>query len=348
MARDPRRAAPVLVLHAADHHWTAVPDLLSSGSDDRHVIAEMDDHRVAWLRFGDDRLGEGPEPGTVLRADYRVGGGTPGNVGAEAIRHVVLTGISRPNLGIWVRNPLPATGGTDPEPVADAKLAIPVAFAAVRERAITGDDYAELATRVGGPKMQGAAAELVWTGSWYEADVALDPRADAVPPSRCVPTVTPRCGCQKDIRSPSAVVAEGLERYRRMGHDLHVEMAEPVLIDLEVTVCVLPGWIRSDVTAAIRDVLTSGRRRDGSPGFFHADRWTFGQPVAAVAIATAVQAVPGVESAEVTRLGRRGGPSSDALVTGVLPIGPREVAVLESGPGRAASGRMAIVARGGR
>ena len=67
-----------------------------------------------------------------------------------------------------------------------------VRFARQRERAITADDYAELAQR--NPAVQRAAAELRWTGSWYEARVAVDPlrHRDCGSP-RCSETIAATC-----------------------------------------------------------------------------------------------------------------------------------------------------------
>jgi hypothetical protein len=58
-----------------------------------------------------------------------------------------------------------------PEPIAEVKLLAPHAFSNRRERAITAEDYAELAMR--NPAIGRAAAELRWMGSWYEARVAI-------------------------------------------------------------------------------------------------------------------------------------------------------------------------------
>ncbi len=80
---------------------------------------------------------------------------------------------------LWPRNPLPARGGTPPEPLTEAKLLAPHTFQTELKRAITAEDYARLAERH--PKVRRAAAALRWTGSWYEALVAIDPRSDAGP-----------------------------------------------------------------------------------------------------------------------------------------------------------------------
>lgn len=67
------------------HDWTAVPDLAFSGPRDRVFTV---DRALGALRFGDGLTGRIPRPdvsgpGTVLRAEYRLGGGPTGNGGAD-------------------------------------------------------------------------------------------------------------------------------------------------------------------------------------------------------------------------------------------------------------------------
>lgn len=115
----------------------------------------------------------------MFRATYRVGNGPSGNVGAEAITRLVFRRTRMSGVELLPRNPLPAQGGTPPEPLAEAKLLAPYAFRTELRRAITAEDYARLAERH--PEVQRAAATLRWTGSFYEALVAVDPRAGAGP-----------------------------------------------------------------------------------------------------------------------------------------------------------------------
>src|SRR5204863_112383 len=75
------------------------------------------------LRFGDGRAGAVPPQASTLRLWYRLGTGTAGNVGAEAIDTVELCGVA--GVTVRVRNPLPATGGVDPEPVAQVRRRAP-------------------------------------------------------------------------------------------------------------------------------------------------------------------------------------------------------------------------------
>jgi hypothetical protein len=126
MHQDVRAAVPqVRLVSEPPQRWRPRYDLLASGGGDPHFVVEIDDEGVANLRLGDGELGMQPTAGTAFSARYRVGNGTSGNVGAEAICHLVLDGHRRSGLTVTVRNPLPAAGGTDAEPTADAKLFAP-------------------------------------------------------------------------------------------------------------------------------------------------------------------------------------------------------------------------------
>jgi predicted phage baseplate assembly protein len=154
--------------------------VLSSGSEDPHYVVEIDDRGMAHLRFGDGELGRLPAAGDAFAAIYRVGNGPAGNVGAEAISHIVsdeiITGIS-----LEPRNPLPARGGTAPEPADAVKLVASHAFRRELQRAITPDDYAALVERDFSDRVHRSAAVFRWTGSWYEVLVAVDASGTSKP-----------------------------------------------------------------------------------------------------------------------------------------------------------------------
>jgi hypothetical protein len=311
--------------------WIPQIDLLDSGADDRHFVVEIDNEGVAWLRFGDDTCGQQPEAASAFYASYRVGNGSIGNVGAESITQIVFRRDRLSGVTLTVRNPLPARGGVNPEPMAEAKLFAPSAFRSVLMRAITADDYAAIAQREFATKVQRAAAVLAWTGSWYEADVAVDPiGSDAAPPELL------------------ARVDGTLQRYRRIGHDLEVEPARYVPIELELTVCVLPHFLRGHVKAALLAAFSNRVLADGRRGFFHADNLSFGEGVYLSQIVAAAQAVPGVESVRVTKLNRLYEPPNRELENGVLPLGPLEVAQLDNDPSFPERGKLTLVMLGGR
>lgn len=323
--QDPREALPQVRLRDRDGEWTFRPDLLASGPRDRHVVGETDDEGRLVLRFGDGRAGLAPRPGARLTAAYRVGNGTAGNVGAEAIGHLVLRpGTARPPVR-RVRNPLPAAGGTDPEPVAAVRRDAPRALRRTRLRAVTAADYAELAGRV--PGVRRAAARLRWTGHGTEVHVAID-AAGGPPDAELL-----------------ARVAAALEPYRRIGHDVVTGPARSVPLDVALEVCAADGYRRAQVRAALLAVLGAERTPEGGLGFFHPDALDFGAPVRAGRLVAAAMTVPGVVSARVTRLHRlfRPGPVAEEL-----PIGPLEIAQCDNDPDRPEHGRLSITVRGGR
>jgi hypothetical protein len=334
LKQDARRAVPHVELKASDGTaWTAQRDLLASSGDDRHFVAEVDDEGRAHLRFGDGDLGCQPEPGTTFTATYRVGNGTAGNVGAESISHIVFR-ERQSGANLQARNPLPAQGGVDPEPVGEVKLLAPHAFRNRRERAITADDYAHLAERAAAEHalgVQRAAAALRWTGSWYEAQVAIDP-----------------AGTQEATPEMLDRIAGHLHRYRRMGHDLDVRPARHVPLDIELHVCVLPHYLRGHVEAALLEVFSNRVFPDGRRGFFHPDNLTFGTGIFLSQLVAAAQAVAGVESVQVTRLQRLDEGDNGEIASGVLPLGPTEIAQLDNDPNFPERGKLTLVMGGGR
>ena len=174
LAPDPRRALPAVQPGwpaTAGDPWSPVRDLLDSGTTDRDLVGELDDDGVLHLRFGDGRAGAAPPPGGTVELYYRLGSGAGRQCRAQAIDTVELCGLEGGHR-LKVRNPLPATGGTDPEPVAQVRSGPRSAGHPRLLRAVTAADYAARGGRL--PGCSRAGAQLRWTGSWYEAQVAVD------------------------------------------------------------------------------------------------------------------------------------------------------------------------------
>lgn len=333
LTQDVRRALPQVRLTsdpapADDARWSAHRDLLDSHGEDQHFVAEIDDDGRAHLRFGDGKVGRAPDAGMSFRAFYRVGNGESGNVGAEAITHVVNPVFRG---GIRVRNPLPAVGGTAPEPVAEVKLFAPQAFRRELQRAVIAGDYATIAQREFPALVQRAAATLRWNGSWYETLVAVD-----------------QVGTQEADVGLRSAVTERLYHYRRIGHDMDVRPARLVPLDVAMTVCVQPHYLRGHVKAALLDLFSSHTLADGRQGFFHPDTLSFGDGIYLSTLVAASQAVTGVESVQVTKLERLDEGDNGEIEDGVLPLGPLEVAQLESDPSFPEHGKFTLTLGGGR
>jgi len=312
--------------------WTANYDLLESGSEDNDYVVEMDDNRYANLRFGDGTLGARPETCAVFTARYRIGNGLAGNVGRETIVRMNVNPAvpGFPGAGVTVRNPLAGTGGTDPEPVAQIKLRAPQAATTGLERAVTPADYATTAEQ--NPAVFRAAAVLRRNGTRQTVRVALDP-----------------LGTETVSEALLTNVAAKLETVRSIGQDVEVVPAVYVPIDLELSVSVLPGYLQEYVAAALRDVFSNRLLPDGTSGVFHPRNLGFGQAIAVNNLTAAAQAVTGVQTATVKRLARLLDESEGTVPpSGILQLGPLEVARLDNDPNAPENGVFRLVMSGDR
>lgn len=305
--------------------WTAQRDLLDSLAADRHFAVEIDDAQRARLRFGDDRNGRQPDDGTRFRAYYRVGNGSAGNVGAEAIAHVVSA-----TSGVFdtVVNLTPAFGGIDAEEIEAARRDAPQAFR-TQERAVTAADYEAAAERK--HDVQRAAASFRWTGSWHTVFVSADRRGGAL------------------VDDPfEARLRAHLERFRMAGYDLEVNGPRPAPLDVALFICVKPAYFRADVQRAVQRELSSALLSDGRLGVFHPDNFSFGEPVYASRIVAAAQAVAGVDSVKLETFQRLVNPDPTSLTDGVIRVGRLEIAQLANDPNFRERGRLVIRCGGGQ
>jgi Baseplate J-like protein len=304
----PSEAKPVLTLFSPGATWTPRPDLLASGPHDRDIVVEVEWDGTAFLRFGDGRHAVRAEAGTPFSAEYRIGNGVAGNVGAHSIGHVV-TDLAPVTA---VTNPLPAQGGTDPESLESVRESAPVAFRS-QQRAVTRGDYETLSGQFVG--VQRAAATFLWTGSWHTAFVSVD-RAG---------------GLLVDDEFERKLRAH-LEPYRLAGYDLEVDNPTTVPLEIDMQVCVKPGYFRADVKAALMEVFSSHTLANERRGVFHPDNFSFGQPVFLSPLYAAAQEIAGVASVAITRFQRMGVPDSEPLTTGRLLLGRLEIATLANDP----------------
>lgn len=315
----------------ANQEWFSQQDLLSSMADDYHFVAELDNDGRAHLRFGNNEMGRGPEADSNFKASYRIGNGLSGNVGAEVISHIYLSNMTLDGVNLSVRNPMPAQGGVNAEPMSDVRLFAPQAFRKKLQRAIIADDYAAIVLREFKSKVQNAYAKLRWTGSWYEVLVAIDPY-----------------GKEQADQALLDEISACLHRYRRIGHDLLVKSAQRVPLDIELLVCVLPNYLRGHVKAELLKLFSNKRLIDGTLGFFHPDELTFGEDIYLSKLVATAQCVEGVASVTVTKMQRWCEDSNNEIENGVLPLSPFEIARMDNDPSFVENGMLTLDMRGGR
>ena len=124
-----------IVLTAGGRYWTEVPSLFGRGPDEAVFETYEDDQGRTHVRTGTGATGRRLPTGAPVTASYRVESGAA--VPPAGALTQVLTGV--PNLR-GVRNPVPPSGGADPEPAAQIRRLAPRSALAFG-RAISVDDY---------------------------------------------------------------------------------------------------------------------------------------------------------------------------------------------------------------
>jgi Baseplate J-like protein len=311
----------------ASGQWTVTADLLQRavGPTSPVFVPEIETDGTAYLLFGDGTNGLQPAPGTTFSATYRVGNGTAGNVAAGAITLIDLGGA--PSWLAGVTNPLPAWGGVDPETIDHIRQSAPVAFQ-TQERAVTAADYQARAMLY--PGVQRAAATLRWTGSWQTVFITVERDQQAA----------------LDDSFISGLEAF-LDGYRMAGVDLEVEDGTQVPLLIQMSVCVRPDYVATDVEQALLTVFSSTIQPDGTPGLFNPGRLDLGQPFYLSPLYAAAQTVDGVASVQVLTFERQDQPGGDGLANGVLTPQALEFFVLDNDPNYPERGRFDLTVNGG-
>jgi hypothetical protein len=323
MNYDAEEALPAVTLSSffdnRTTNWTAQSNLLQAGPADASFVVEIEYDGTAHLRFGDDTNGLTPQSGAAFNATYRVGNGTAGNVGAESLVFLA-TGDGRI---VGCTNPLPASGGVDPETTEQIRRRAPEAFL-TQERAITMPDYVAIAER--NRQIDEAVATLRWTGSWYTVFIATEPKGGG--------NLTP--ALRKSL-------TRFVNRYRLAGQDLQLESPRYVALNIKLTVCVDPNYFQANVRKGLLQALGSG-----PGGLFAPDTFRFGQTAYLSPIYAAARKVAGVTSVAAAVFSPQGVNNSTYLANGEIPLGPFQIARMDNDPSYPSHGQLTLVLQGGK
>ncbi len=309
--------------------WAPVQNLLESGESDTVFVMEVEWNGTATLRFavpyaGETTSGEAPATGTSFIANYRIGNGTAGNVGADSLVYLAATD---PRLTAC-RNPLPATGGTDPETNDQIRYRAPQAFL-TQERAITMSDYEAVTEK--NSQVDQAVASLRWTGAWYTVFIAVEPKGGGNLTSTLQQTLT-----------------QTVNSYRLAGQDLQLDSPQYVSLQIELQVCVDPSYFQSDVQNSLSQVLGAQTLPNGQKGLFAPDNFTFGQTVYLSPVYAAARSVAGVVSVTATKFQPQGVNTNQYLAAGEITMGSLQVARLENNPSYPDHGQLTLIMEGGK
>ena len=315
----------------------ALPSLLDAAPGDLAVVVEVEDHEPPVIRFRAGATGRTPPLGSTVAAGYEVGGGSVGNVAANALRLLErdaspagahLPPDWRRVPGVGARNPVAAQGGTDPLPLDRVRRAAPEVFAVDPPRAVLAADYA--ATLARQPGVQRATARRSWSGAWPMVTAVVDLAAG---PSNGV----------EEAGAPSALQAL-LDDVRMLGTEATVAEGTPVGLFIALDACLRPEAETLRARAEILGLLRPGDPR--RPGLFHPSRLTLGGTVYLSAVVAAVAALPAVDAVDVLEARRLSDPPG--TLREVLTFAADEVPMLDDDPDRPTRGRLEIHTRGGR
>lgn len=263
-APTPTGAVSTLQLRVNDVLWHESDSLLGLGPKSRSYIIRTDAEIKSSVTFGNGQKGARPPTGVEnVKAKYRSGIGKPGNVQAGQIRLLA----TKP-LGLkGVINPLPASGGADPESNDQARRNAPLTVMAL-DRLVSVQDYEDLARCFAG--IGKASATLLTDGKREVVHVSIA-GTDDIP-----------------IDEDSDLFQNLLLALRRAGdpyQPLALDLCERLILLIRAKVRLLPDYEWQSVEPKIRAALLQAF------GFANRDP---GQEVFRSEIVSVIQAVPGV------------------------------------------------------
>jgi hypothetical protein len=238
-----------------------------------------------------------------------------------------------------VYQPLPARLGTDPQSIEEVRQLAPEAFRAIQFRAVTEQDWQDVALR--NPDVAAAQARFRWTGSWPTVFVAIQPRD----PENLKPL--PGGGAELFPAFAAAIEAY-LVQFLLAGYELAVQAAIYVPLEIDITLCVARDYFGADVEAAALRLLSNQAYADGARGFFFPLNFGFGQSVYLSRLYAALERVDGLASATVTVFKRYWEIARDELARGSIAMGDMEIPRLDNDPNFPEHGVLRLTAVGGR
>ena len=265
-------AGSTLVTSVNGVAWQEVGNLSSAGPADHVYMTRADATGKTTVLFGDGVNGARLPTGAAnVTAAYRVGLGADGNAQPGQISQPQ----TRPQGVQGVTNPLPASGGADPDTVQSARANAPLPLMAL-DRVVSVQDYQDFARG--------------WAGIGQASSVLL---SDGL--SQFVHlTVGGMTG--QPLEASSALVANLVASLAANGDPhlpVRVAPGQITLIVLAAGVHIQPGYQWTDVSAAVRTSLLSA---------YSYDARSLGQAVVLSDIVATIQDVPGVDYATVTGL----------------------------------------------
>lgn len=293
--------------------WTEVADFDASAPTARHFVLDL---AQGLLTFGNGLQGRMvPRGSDNIRATYRVGGGSRGNLAAGAIRRFATADLAR----VTVTNPQPARGGTDPELLSAAWVRARADFT-VPSRAVTSADCEALALAT--PGLRVARAKALPDFDPQRPDILADGWVTVVVvPYSLTHRPVPATGFLDTVR-------RHLDRHRLVTTVLRVIAPRYVEVSVTATVTVKPRYAPTEVSQRIvqaletfLDPLRGGAAHTG---------WPFGRPVYRSELTHLLERLEGVACLQRLALQAGGGsvrPDGDVEIPPIALVYPGQLRI---------------------
>ena len=271
--------------------WTYTSDLSTARATQPVFTTYLDDVGITHIVFGDNTSGRIPSVNTVVYASYRYGVGAAANVVAEDTITVIVPPSGVDTFFVSVTNPASPIGGSDPESITSMKYTVPRAGSRIRSRAVTLNDYADLALQVAG------VAKSVAYGTLYTAVkiVVAPPNGEATAEAMARLCDNVHQYMADKILIGSSVVVEPRTGTAPLFQDVYIR----------VTVYVLASYNRAGVRDGVKAVLED---------LLDFDNVDFGTRVSKGDLYRSIMSVQGVEWAEIRWLSPNKPPEDTATI----------------------------------
>ena len=277
-------ASSTLELRVNDILWDEVETFYGCDRRQRIYTTQIAENGKVTVQFGDGKTGARLPSGTEnIRATYRVGIGQAGMVQAGQLSLL----MTRP-LGVQtVTNPTAPTGAADPETRDEARQNSPVTVLTLG-RIVSLQDFADFARAFAG--IGKAQAIWVWEQGTRLVHVTIAASAKNASGNYRVPQDS---DLYRNLRQSMDAARDAIQ-------PLRIESYQPLTFRLTLGVKVGRRYVLDLVFATVTQQLQN---------YFSFNQRTFGQSVTESEILALVQAIDGIEAADLVLLYRTGQPA---------------------------------------
>lgn len=289
--------------------WQQVQHITDYGPSSAVYTVSIDANNLVQVNFGDGVSGAIPPKDGAIKAVYYAGGGPVGNIAAGKLNTIsAVPNADSPELeqGIksyfTVTNPTEASGGSDPESNDVIRYNAPRTLSALN-RAVTLDDYANLALSIRGIGKANATSENRTSVTVYVAPTRSDNSSDMTPGiTYGAGGVPAESTAMATLRTS---VSDFLADKKLIGTSVVVDYPTYVPVVLTVEYSALPQYTNSQVESYIKNAIFSQ---------FSYNYVDFADTITPEEVEFKLRQVEGIRNIKVTEFYRTGGSGRSSMI----------------------------------